>query len=144
MLALSGQAYSYVLEEPEKGEALCASAIALDPNSVLARNWKGWTNIYLGNDDAAIEQFSAAIRLSPLDPRLFLIQTWMAYAHFFAGWYEDGLSWATSAIQSQSNFPRDRGHEWRGILGQYRRQGRIAESHDIHPDVTAISEAKTP
>jgi TolB-like protein len=71
VLALSGQAYSYVLEEPEKGEALCARAIALDPNLVIARNWKGWANIYLGNVDAAIEQFSAAIRLSPLDPACF-------------------------------------------------------------------------
>jgi adenylate cyclase len=124
VLALSGQAYSFVLEEPEKGEALCARAIALDPNLVVARNWKGWANIYLGNVDAAIEQFSAAIRLSPLDPRLFLIQTGMAYAHFFAGRYEDGLSWATSAIQHQSNFPGAQ----RLVMVNLAMAGRIAEA----------------
>jgi TolB-like protein/class 3 adenylate cyclase/Flp pilus assembly protein TadD len=105
VLAQSGQVYSYVLEEPGKGLALLTKALALDPNLTLARNWIGWTNIYLGNFDAALEQFSASLRLSPLDPRLFLPQTGMAYALFFAGRYEEGLSWANSAIQTQSNFP---------------------------------------
>ena len=45
--------------------AFLARAVALDPNLAVARNWTGWAQIYLGNLDAAIEQFSAAIRLSP-------------------------------------------------------------------------------
>jgi TolB-like protein/Tfp pilus assembly protein PilF len=124
VLALSGQAYSYVLEEPENGLALLARAVALDPNLAIARNWLGWGNIYLGNVDAAIEQFSAAIRLSPLDPRLFLTQTGMAYADFFAGRYEDGLSWATSAVQHQSNFPGAQ----RMVMASLAMAGRIAEA----------------
>jgi TolB-like protein/class 3 adenylate cyclase len=124
VLALSGQAYSYVLEDPEKGEALCARAIALDPNLVIARNWNGWASIYLGNGDAAIEQFAAAIRLSPLDPRLFLMQTGMAYAHFFAGRYDDSLSWATRALQSQSQFPGAQ----RILMASLAMKGRIAEA----------------
>jgi hypothetical protein len=52
-----------------------------------------------------MEQFSAAIRLRPLDPHSFLFQAGMAYAHFFAGRYQEGISWATSAIQGQSSFP---------------------------------------
>jgi tetratricopeptide (TPR) repeat protein len=105
VLAHAAQVYSYVLEEPETGSAFAARAIALDPNLVMARNWAGWAQIYLGNHAAAIEQFSAAIRLSPMDPHLFVPQTGMAFAHFFAGRHEEGLSWATSAIQRQPNFP---------------------------------------
>ena len=67
--------------------------------------WAGWALVYLGNHEAAVEQFSAAIRLSPIDPHLFLPQTGMAFAHFFAGRYEEGLSWASSAIRRQPNFP---------------------------------------
>jgi adenylate cyclase len=124
VLALSGQAYSFVLEEPENGVALLARAVALDPNLAMARNWSGWGNIYLGNVDAAIEQFSAAIRLSPLDPRLFLPQSGMAYALFFAGRYEDGLSWATSAIQRQANFPGAQ----RSLMANLAMAGRIVEA----------------
>lgn len=124
VLAHSGQAYSYVLEDPEKGEDLCAKAIALDPNMVIARNWKGWASIYLGNADAAIEQFTAALRLSPLDPRLFLLQSGMAYAHFFAGRYEEGLACATRAVQSQSNFPSG----YRTQTANLAMMGRITEA----------------
>jgi adenylate cyclase len=127
VLALSGQAYSYVLEEPENGVALLARAVALDPNLGIARSWSGWGNIYLGNIDAAIEQFSAAIRLSPLDPRLFLPQSGMAHALFFAGRYEDGLSWATSAIQRQSNFPGAQ----RTLMANLAMTGRIAEARRV-------------
>jgi TolB-like protein/class 3 adenylate cyclase len=124
VLASSGQAYSFVLEEPENGVALLTRAMALDPNLAIARNWSGWGNIYLGNTDAAIEQFSAAIRLSPLDPRLFLPQTGMAYALFFAGRYEDGLAWATRAMQNQSNFLGAH----RTLMANLAMTGRIAEA----------------
>lgn len=105
VLAHAAEVYSYVLEEPETGSALAARAVELDPNLMMARLWAGWALVYLGDHDAAIEQFSAAIRLSPIDPHLFVPQTGMAFAHFFAGQYEDGLSLATRAIQRQPNFP---------------------------------------
>ncbi|QPF90196.1 winged helix-turn-helix domain-containing tetratricopeptide repeat protein [Bradyrhizobium commune] len=105
VLAHAAEVYSYVLEEPETGSALAARAVALDPNLVMARLWAGWAQVYLGDHDAAIEQFSAAIRLSPIDPHLFVPQTGMAFAHFFAGQYEEGLFLATRAIQRQPNFP---------------------------------------
>jgi TolB-like protein/class 3 adenylate cyclase len=127
VLALSGQAYSFVLDEPENGAAFLARAVALDPNLAAARYWKGWAQIYLGDVDAAIEQFLAAIRLSPLDPRLFLSQTGMAYAHFFAGRYEEGLSWATSAIQRQQNFPGAQ----RTLMANLAMAGRIAEARRV-------------
>jgi TolB-like protein len=75
VLAHAAEVHSYVLEEPETGSALAARAVALDPNLVMARLWAGWAQVYLGNVDAAIGQFSAAIRLSPIDPHLFLPQT---------------------------------------------------------------------
>jgi TolB-like protein len=124
VLAHAAEVYSYVLEEPETGSALAARAIALDPNLVMARLWAGWAQVYVGNIDAAIEQFSVAIRLSPIDPHLFLPHTGMAYAHFFAGRHEEGLSSATSAIRRQSNFP----HAQRILMANLAMAGRIAEA----------------
>ena len=124
VLAHAAHVYSYVLEEPETGSALAARAVALDSNLVLARIWAGWAQLYLGNHDAAIEQFSAAIGLSPIDPHLFVPQTGMAFAHFFAGRYEEGLSRATSAIQRQPNFPGAQ----RILMSSLAMAGRIAEA----------------
>jgi TolB-like protein/class 3 adenylate cyclase/Flp pilus assembly protein TadD len=127
VLAMAGQAYSFVLGEPENGVAFLTRAVALDPNLAAARQWKGWAHIYLGNVDAAIEQFLAAIRLSPLDPRLFLFQTGMGYAHFFSGRYEEGLSWARSATQRQQNFPGAQ----RTLMINLAMTGRIAEARQV-------------
>jgi adenylate cyclase len=43
------------------------------------------------------------LRLSPLDPRRFFHHTGIAFAHFLAGRYNDGSSWATSAVLQQPN-----------------------------------------
>lgn len=42
VLAMVGQQYSFVLEEPENGIALLSRAVLLDPNLAVARNWSGW------------------------------------------------------------------------------------------------------
>jgi tetratricopeptide (TPR) repeat protein len=49
-------------------------------------------------------QYDLAVRLSPLDPLLFFAQTGMAYAHFMAGRYDDGSSWARSAVLQRPNY----------------------------------------
>jgi TolB-like protein len=105
VLAMAGQVISRVLNEIEDGSALLTRAVALDPNLASARYWAGWSQLYLGNGDAAMEQFVVALRLSPLDSRIFLAQTGMAYAHFLGGRNEEGRSWATLAIQQRPNFP---------------------------------------
>ncbi|WP_245310718.1 adenylate/guanylate cyclase domain-containing protein, partial [Bradyrhizobium valentinum] len=67
VLAMAGHALAYVVGEVEEGAALLTRAINLDPNLVIARQWSGFTHLWLGNVDAAIEQFKVALRLSPLD-----------------------------------------------------------------------------
>jgi len=124
VLAHTAQVYSYVLEEPETGSSLAARAIALDPNLALARLWAGWAEVYLGHHDAAIEQFSEAVRLSPVDPHLFVPQTGVAFAYFFVGRLEESLAWATRALQRQPNFPGAK----RILMSSLAITGRISEA----------------
>ena len=139
VLAHAAQVYSYVLEKPETGADIAARAVALDPHLAMARLWAGWAQCYLGNHDAAIEQFAAAIRLSPVDPHLFLPQTGMAFAHFFAGRYEESLSWASSAIQRQPNFPGAK----RISMANLAMAGRIAEARRACDEILQ-TDAETP
>ena len=104
VLAMAGHALAYVVGEVEEGAALLSRAINLDPNLATARNWRGWAHLYLGDVDAAIEQFQVALRLSPLDPRIFIVQTGLAYAHFFAGRNEEASTWAATAVRQQPNY----------------------------------------
>jgi adenylate cyclase len=130
VLAFVGQQYSFVLDEVENGMPLLARAVVLDPNLVVAHNWSGWGSLYLGNIDFAVEQFTIALRLSPLDMRLFLPQSGMAYAHFFAGRYDECITWATRAIQSQPNFLGGQRCKLVGLA----MTGRIDEARQIYSE----------
>jgi tetratricopeptide (TPR) repeat protein len=90
--------------EVEEGAVLLSRAINLDPNLVIARYSRGGEHLRLGEVDAALEQFHVAVRLSPLDPLLFFAQIGIAYAHFMAGRYEEGSSWARSAVLQRPNY----------------------------------------
>ena len=104
VLAMAGHVLAYVASEVEEGAALLSRAINLDANLLTARLWSGWVNLWLGNEDVAIEQFKIALRLSPLDPLIFNAQTGLAFAYFFAGRNEDASSWATTALRQQPKF----------------------------------------
>jgi TolB-like protein/class 3 adenylate cyclase len=104
VLAMAGHALAYVVDEIEEGAALLSRATNLDENLVTARFWSGWVHLWLGDVDAAIEQFKIALRLSPLDPLIFNAQTGLAFAYFYAGRNEDALSWATTALRQQPKF----------------------------------------
>jgi TolB-like protein len=88
----------------DEGAALLSRAINLDPNLVIARYSRGGKHLLLGDVDAALEQYLVAVRLSPLDPLLFFAQTGIAYAHFMAGRYDEGSSWARSAVLQRPNY----------------------------------------
>jgi adenylate cyclase len=57
VLALAGQALGLFIGEVQEGSALLARAISLDPNLAAARFWNRLVQLYLGDGDAAIEQF---------------------------------------------------------------------------------------
>ena len=112
VLAVAGMTLAILVGEVEEGAALLARAISLDPNLAAARFWNGWVQVHLGDQDAAIEQFQIGLRLSPLDPRIFVAQSGMATAHFLAGRYEDGLLWAKIAVQAEPRLCRWTSHPY--------------------------------
>ncbi|WP_245284128.1 adenylate cyclase 3 [Bradyrhizobium sp. Cp5.3] len=106
VLATAGHALAQLAGQVEEGESHLARAIKLDPNLVIARHWSGWSQLWLGRGDAAVEQFSIALRLNPLHPHGSCnALTGLAYAYFLAGRNEDALSCAAAAIRLIPIFP---------------------------------------
>ena len=58
-------------------------ALLLNPNLAAAWSVGGWVKIYIGEPEVAIEYEARAMRLSPLDPFSYVMQTGTAFAHFF-------------------------------------------------------------
>ena len=111
VLAPAGHALAFVVGAVEEGADLVSRAIDLDPNQATARYWMGWIRLWLGELDAAIEQFKVALRLSPLDPSIFTAHFGTAWAHFMAGRNEEASSWAAATIRRQPNFFRTAHHD---------------------------------
>jgi hypothetical protein len=55
-------------------EVLIDRALALNPNLTTAWYASGWVRAFLGKTDLAIDHVARAMRLSPLDPLMFLMQ----------------------------------------------------------------------
>jgi tetratricopeptide (TPR) repeat protein len=60
--------------------------------------------VFLGEPELAISHLERALRLSPLDPLIFIVQNGVVLAHFFAGRYDEALSWAHRALQHNPNY----------------------------------------
>jgi tetratricopeptide (TPR) repeat protein len=94
-----GWALVQVAGSVEEGAAALNRALTLNPNMTSAWLLSGWTKIYIGEPDEAIEHLVHAMRLNPLDPLFQRMQTGVAAAHFLAGRYEQSSSYAHSALQ---------------------------------------------
>ena len=99
-----GLSLAYLAKEVEAGAAYIDRALVLNPNSSASWNASGWVHMYLGEYASAIEHFERAMRLSPLDPLTYFASTGMAFAHAFAGRYDEAISWATTALHEQPNW----------------------------------------
>ena len=84
MHSSDGFALSVILGKHDEGVALIFS---------------GSTRLLLGETDLAMERFTHAMRLSPLDPLLFLRQWGLARAYFQLGRYDEASSWARNALR---------------------------------------------
>ena len=105
-LTQAGHALAFVAGEIDEGATLLDRAIVLNPNLALAWHQGGWTKIYLGEPEQAIERFSRAMRLSPLDPLLLpWMQSGTAHAYLFAGQYDQAASWAEKALRGSARNP---------------------------------------
>jgi TolB-like protein/class 3 adenylate cyclase len=98
-LSFSGFAFAKVLGDLEAGIALIDRALALTPNLAAALAHSGNVRVWMGDADKAIEHLERAMRLSPVDPLMFMMQNAMALAHFISGHDNEAFAWAEKSSQ---------------------------------------------
>jgi TolB-like protein/Tfp pilus assembly protein PilF len=98
-----GWALVHVPGSFEEGAAAINRALTLNPNMPNAWHLSGWTKLYVGEPDKAVEHFARAMRLNPLDPYFQTMQTGTIAAHLLAGRYELSSSLAEAALQQHPN-----------------------------------------
>jgi len=103
-LSLGALSLGYVTGEIDAGIDMVDRAVSLNPNLAAAWNASGFLRALAGDPDAAIEHMGRAMRFNPLDPQMFLTQTWSAFAHFVAGRYDEAAQLAERAAREQPYF----------------------------------------
>ena len=98
-LSWAGHVHAFFFKDIERALSLTDRALELDFNLATVWQRSGWVRAYAGDPEGAIESLNNAIRLDPLDPRAFLTQTAMAFAHFVAGRDDDAAVWAAKALR---------------------------------------------
>ena len=103
-LSAGGYALAYFSNDFESSASFIDRARALNPNLACVWRFSGLERVLLGEPEAALEHLACAMRLSPFDPSMFNMQAMTAYAHFFAGRYDEASSWAGQALRESPNY----------------------------------------
>jgi TolB-like protein len=103
-LARSGTALHHFVGDLDGSIALLDRALVLNPSLASAWFLGGFLRVWGGEPDSAVEHFSRAMRLSPLDPEMYRMQAGMALAHLFAGRFDAASSWAEKAFRHLPSF----------------------------------------
>jgi TolB-like protein/class 3 adenylate cyclase/tetratricopeptide (TPR) repeat protein len=103
-LCQAGFALAFVVGDLDDGTALIDRSLVLNSNLATAWRFSGYVRVFLGEPDLAIDHLERAVRLSPLDPLIFIVQNGIVLAHFFAGRYEEALSWAQKTLRHNPNY----------------------------------------
>jgi tetratricopeptide (TPR) repeat protein len=123
-LCAGGFALAFAAGETDRAVIFIDRALALNSNLAMAWFASGWVRVFFGEPEIAIQHLASAMRLSPLDPRLYSMQTGTGFAHFLAGRYEEALSWSEKALRAQA--------DWlaaiRLMAASYALGGRVAEA----------------
>jgi TolB-like protein/class 3 adenylate cyclase len=100
----TGLVLAFLVGDLDEGAAYIDRALALNPNLAPAWIASSLVRVWLGEPEIAIECAARAMRLSPQDPLMFVIQAATAAAHFFAGRNGEALSWAETSIREHPGY----------------------------------------
>lgn len=96
-LALCGHVKAFLFRDYEMALSLFQRATAASPNSSDAWLWSSPTHAYVGEGAEAARRAERALRLSPLDPHIFLNHTALTLAHYTSGDFDGAVTWGRAA-----------------------------------------------
>jgi adenylate cyclase len=103
-LAMMAHMRSYLLHDYDGALIYFARAIEAGPSNPIAVAMYALTLAYVGRGEEAARHANHAIRLSPLDHRMFLFHNIMAWVYFSSGSYHEAAKWARASDGASPKF----------------------------------------
>jgi adenylate cyclase len=125
-LAWAGFTSAYMVGDFERAIEIAERAVALNPNSFHAWNFRGWVYRVAGLPEEALPSFERAIRMSPVDPLLHQPLTGMGYAFIELGRFDEAIVAGKKAQRQNSSFPP----AYRSLASAFAHLGRDAEARE--------------
>ncbi|TIT01977.1 MAG: adenylate/guanylate cyclase domain-containing protein [Mesorhizobium sp.] len=138
VLWASATALASVVHEHEHALELIERSLAIDHNSAQAWAAKGWVTSWIGLD--GIPSLERAMRLSPLDPLLYLFHASIAECHLAARRHEMALEWSLRAMREHPEPPP---FVRRVLAASYARLGLVEEARRVVAGILAESPSFT-
>jgi adenylate cyclase len=138
-LARASVTSAYMVGDSEAEIEMADRAVALNPNSYLAWNNRGWVYNIAGLPEEAIRSFERAIRMSPVDPRLHMTLTGIGVALIELRRFEEAIVAGKKALRQNPSYALT----YRCLASAFAHLGRNAEAHEVTARVLAIDPAFT-
>lgn len=100
-LATYGHVQSFHLRDHDAGLAYLERALAASPSMALAWTLSAGTLAYVGRGNDAVRHAERALRLSPFDPGLYATYSFLSFAYFARGDYEQAARWSRRSMNER-------------------------------------------
>jgi adenylate cyclase len=101
-------------------------AVALNPNSHVVWHARGWVYKIAGLQEEAVRSFERAIRVSPVDPRLYRALVGMGVAFIELRRFDEAIVAAKKGLRQNPSYPP----AYRCLASAFAHLGRDAEARE--------------
>ncbi len=139
-LSSAGYARARALGDLDGAVPILEQALVLNPNMAQAWYAAGYIKIFCGEARVGLDDLQRAMRLSPVDPLMFLMHSGIGLAHFILGDYDQAAAWAERALREKPDYrPALRVAAASHTLAGRPLEARAAMEHlrAVNPDLTA-------
>ena len=138
-LALAAFISAFIVGDPESEIEMADRAVALNPNSFQAWNGRGWVYKIAGLPEEAVESFEHAVRMSPVDPRLYRTFLGMGMAFIELGRFDEAIVAGRKAQRRNASFSP----AYRCLASAFAHLGRDTEAREAAARVLETDPAFT-
>jgi adenylate cyclase len=130
---------AWMVGDSEAEIEMADRAVALNPNSSLAWNCRGWVYNTAGLPEEAIRSFERAVRMSPVDPRLWSTLLGIGVALIELRRFDEAIVAGKKAQRQNPSYSV----VYRCLASAFAHLGRDAEAHDAAARLLEIDPAFT-
>ena len=138
-LARAALISAFMVGDREAEIEMADRAVALNPNSWITWHNRGWVYIHAGLPEEAIRSFERAIRVSPVDPQLYVTLTGIGLALIELRRFDEAIVVGKKALRQNPSYVAT----YNCLASAFAHLGRDAEAHDAAARVLEIDPAFT-